>query len=142
MPISLPRIVRITQVHDPAALAVEQKLAVGNLTPAELHQAHQRQRRDRLSRAGFANDADGFARHDLEADILDPGDRTVLGLELHTQVADCSNGLIQHGHPSPVLFSVRRSGRPFARHASAVSARLSNPPLAQTAAGHLPRRHF
>jgi hypothetical protein len=58
---------------------------------AEFHQPHQRQRRHRLARPRFADDADGLARAHLEGHVLDADDRAALGFEFHAKVADLRN---------------------------------------------------
>jgi hypothetical protein len=78
--------VGLGEVDRLAVLAVEHQLTARDLAAAELHQAHQRERRHRLARPRFSDDADGLARRHLEGDILDPDDGAALGLELHAQV--------------------------------------------------------
>jgi hypothetical protein len=63
---------------------------------AEFHEPHQRQRGDRLARPRFAHDADRLARADLEAHVLDADDRAVLRLELHPEVLETGDGLVEH----------------------------------------------
>ena len=86
-----------------AALApVEQQPAAGDLAAAELHQPHQRQRRDRFAGAGFADHADRFAGIYVERQIGDPGNRTVAGLKGDAQAVDPGNRLIEHLANVPV----------------------------------------
>ena len=54
---------------------VEQHLPAGDRTTAKLDQAHQRQRRDGLTRPGFAHDAEGFTGRDIKGQILDGRER-------------------------------------------------------------------
>jgi hypothetical protein len=104
MPISLPRIVThdrhvgLGEIHRPIALtAVEEKPPTRDRPAAVFDEPHQRQRRHRLAGAGFAHDAHGLARPDVEADVLDADDGAVLGLELDPKALEPSDGRIEHG---------------------------------------------
>ena len=81
--------------------AIKQQPAARNLTTAELYQPHQRQAGNRFTGPGFANDTNGFARKNLERNILYPHNRTVLCLEFDLQVLDRGNGPVQHRDNSP-----------------------------------------
>ncbi len=76
--------------HPPVALA-EQLLAVQRDRAGDLgvrrQQAHDRQRGDRLPRAGLADDAEHLAGGQIEVDAADRLDDAVLGRELDVQVA-------------------------------------------------------
>jgi hypothetical protein len=69
------------------ALAVERDLAAG--APGEpRQQPHDRERRDRLAGAGFADDGDDLAAADLEAQALDRTHGAARRLEMDVQVFD------------------------------------------------------
>ena len=52
------------------------------------HQAHDRHGRDRLARAGFADDAERLSRADVPAHPVDRPHHTVVGVEVHAQILD------------------------------------------------------
>ena len=60
--------------------------------PGAVEDAHDGVGRDRLSRSGFADDADGLALANADIDVLDRADGTAPRRELHGQVADLEKG--------------------------------------------------
>ena len=64
-------------------VAVLEPYAAARNASRRLHQAHHRQRRDRFAAARFADQPQGLARSNLEADVVDRRDRAA--------------GLIEHG---------------------------------------------
>ena len=84
------------QIDMAAFPAVEQQPALGDVAAAILDQPHQRQRRHRFSRTGFADDANGFACVHLKRNILYPDNGAILGLECNPQVLNPRDWVVQH----------------------------------------------
>src|SRR5262245_6237246 len=75
-------------------------------------EAEDRLRRQRLAGAGLADEADDFPAADGEADGVDRPKRTVLGGELHDEIADLEDGL-GHRRKRGSSVSLRPSPRRF-----------------------------
>ena len=92
---------RLGKVDLGARALVEDQPTPGNLATPELHQPHQRQRRHRLARPGFADNTNRLPGEHLERHVLDTGDRSITRLEFHPQVLDAGDGVadraVEHG---------------------------------------------
>jgi hypothetical protein len=76
--------VELGRAHGQQVLALIQRLARGFAVTRQ--QAHHGQHGLALARAGFADDAQGLALFQLEADAVDGADHAVVGLELNAQI--------------------------------------------------------
>ena len=84
---SLPRIdAHLLVRHLQDIVALEEDLAGDDLARRAGDQAHDREPGHALAAARLADDAERFARHDVERDIVDRLDDAVLGLELGLEI--------------------------------------------------------
>ena len=93
MLMSLPRIARISS-HDSfeQVAAAEENLASDDLSRRVGNQPQDAQRRDALAGAGLADEAQHFARADVEVDAVDGLGDAGLGVEVRAQAANLSSG--------------------------------------------------
>ncbi|CUK21701.1 Uncharacterised protein [Achromobacter sp. 2789STDY5608615] len=87
---------RVDQVQHLAVAPAQLHAAVDDAAAAVLHQAHQRQRGDRLARAGFADDRQRLAPIDVERHVAHRFDDAVRSLEAHGQVVDLDDAFGIH----------------------------------------------
>src|SRR5690606_5389841 len=80
-----------------------------------IEQSHDRQRRDRLAGSGFADDAQGPARLQVEGDAADGVDAPGLGGEADREVSDREN--VAHARPPAAEVGSRASRSPSAMSA-------------------------
>ncbi len=86
MAIRAPRMRRIAWAgRESRSSVVEPRLAAH---PCPAHELEHGLGRDRLARAGLADDADGLAGRDVEGDAADGVDVAVLGREGHREIGD------------------------------------------------------
>src|SRR5581483_9411200 len=102
-------IIRVREPHELVAI----KLDAAGDNSAVRQQSHQRQRRDRLAAAGFADEPERLAALQRKTDAAHGLRRAAAGVEADAEIADFDQGYgIRHAHRSRASLGSSKSRKP------------------------------